>query len=514
MSDLCDDQVIHDNIYANTYSLWGNSKYYDIKNLSPQNFANRNGTIGSEISQEYKALRWMAGQVVEPKVVEPPDRLNRRTVDRDSLYDDPETFKKSTDPPSEDSPVSKSPSFDWTQFYWHKATEVCPNGGQGSSKDRKRTVLGPNNVQKKIDKMLAKPVKMSKAESMMQKMGWDGGALGRSGDGIVEPIAPNAVYVGNNAKTKIGFGQSHIQTRLPSPIRSPKHSKKAECKNFYEMNVLLNIFEFVKNNSEVELLFDKNLRKDERKRIHHLVQFKLSADDMASVDFDSPAQMELVLQISDKNCYILHTQSYGSYPIRQLSLFKVAPPHVYLITPDKLKKHRDSLFSDEFRKQFLDKNGEEFLEVEVEEEPPVPEETKSPEEIEPEEETNPFLRSITRNLKKKSDSECQEEKIVPEEKEPPEVLPEMSEVTAKIVKYFNEFVESKKHSQFKFLGPFTEEELVTINEFMAEAVKYVSGEETPFACVFKKVAFEINEDCTGNTVIYKRPIEKKYPRKN
>ncbi|KAJ8704504.1 hypothetical protein PYW07_011692 [Mythimna separata] len=224
--------------------------------------------------------------------------------------------------------------------------------------------------------------------------------------------------------------------------------------------------------------------------------------------------MELVLQICDKNCYVLHTQSYGTYPIRQLSLFKVAPPHVYLITPDKLKTHRDSLFSDEFKQQFLsEKNGEEILAVEVEEKPPIAEEPKKVEEIEPEEETNPFLISITRNLKKKSESECQEEEVIPEEKEPVEVLPEMSKVTEKIVKYFTEFVESKKLTQFKFLGPFTEDELVAINEFVGEAVKYVSGEKSSFACVFKKVAFEINEDCTGNTVIYKRPIEKKHPRK-
>ncbi|KAJ8704505.1 hypothetical protein PYW07_011693 [Mythimna separata] len=326
MSDLCDEQVIHDNIYANTYSLWGNSKYYDIKNLSPQNFANRNGTIGSEISQELKAAaRWTAPPVEVVPVPEPPDRLNRRTVDRDSLYEDPEAFHKEpplTDIPpdtptsvlSEDSPVSKSPTFDWTHFYWHKASEVCPDG-QGTSRGRKRMVLGPNNIQKKIDKMmLAKPVKMTKAESMMQKMGWQGGALGRSGDGIVEPIAPNAVYVGNNAKTKIGFG---IQSQFQRAVRSPKHNKKADHKVFYDTNVLLNIFEFVKNNSEVELLFDKNLKKDERKRIHHLVQFKLNAEDMDCVDFDSEEQMELVLQICDKNCYVLHTQSYGTYPIRE-----------------------------------------------------------------------------------------------------------------------------------------------------------------------------------------------------
>lgn len=136
----------------------------------------------------------------------------------------------------------------------------------------------------------------------------------------------------------------------------------------------------------------------------------------------------------------------------------------------------------------------------MEDEPQTPEEPKVPEELEPEEETNPFLISITRNLKKKSDSECKEEKVVPEVKVEAEVLPEMSEVTKKIVKYFTEFAKFKSYTQFKFLGPFAEEEIVAINEFIEQAVKYVSQEPCPLASVFNKVAFEINEDCTGNTV--------------
>uniref|UniRef100_A0A2A4IRX3 G-patch domain-containing protein n=1 Tax=Heliothis virescens TaxID=7102 RepID=A0A2A4IRX3_HELVI len=410
----------------------------------------------------------------------------------------------------EESP-NESPTFDWTQYYWHKASEkfqdMSRDAGQGSSRIRRQPIVGANKIQKKLDKMLAKPVKMSKAESMMQKMGWQGGALGRSGDGIVEPIAPNAVY----AKTKIGFGQNHVQV-----LRSPKH-KFGGSKQFYEMNVLLNIYEFVQNNSEFELLFDRNLKKDERKRIHNLVEYKIQADDFQTVDFDSPAQMDLVLQINDKNCYVLHTQSYGSYPVRQLCLYKLAPPHVYLLVPDDLRDEPPDLLT-------TTQNGEEILQVEIDA-PKVPHEPqKVPEEplkvpvesvtedLEVEEETNPFLISITRNLKKKSDSECQEEKIeVPQAPEVPQVpevpkekvpsLPEMSKVMKKIVDFFIEFAEDKKFSQFKFLGPFNEEEVCAINEFIEQAVVYLSKEgECTMATIFDKVAFEINEDCTGNTV--------------
>lgn len=285
------------------------------------------------------------------------------------------------------------------------------------------------------------------------------------------------------------------------------------------MNVLLNIFEFVKNNSEFELLFDKNLKKDERKRIHHLVEFKIQGDDLTAADFDSPAQMDLVLQINDKNCYVLQTQSYGIYPVRQLCLYKLAPPHVYLIVPDDLRDEPTDILNSE--------NGEEVLKVEIDP-PKVPEPLKVPpeplkvppesltDELEIEEETNPFLISITRNLKKKSDSECQEETVqevpqipealeVPEEKVPS--LPEMSKVMTKIVEFFIEFAQDKKFSQFKFLGPFNEEEDCAINEFIEQAIVYLSKEvECTMETIFEKVLFEINEDCTGNTVIYKRPV--------
>ncbi|CAH1642934.1 unnamed protein product [Spodoptera littoralis] len=489
--------------YANTYSLWGNSKYYDIKNLSPQNFANRNGTIGSELGQEFRATRWVPEKEVKKP---PPDYFDRRTITRESLYQDPDKNKKI----KEDTCKKWSPAIDWTLGYWEKPDWVNQDEKQPGSSLSKKQVLDGAKIQKKLADMLSKPVKMSKAESMMQKMGWQGGALGRSGDGIVEPIAPNAVYSSN----KVGFGQlQHIKPPEPKP---------GEKKQYFETNVLHIVYEFVKNNNEIELLFDRKLRREERKRIHNIVQLKLQADDLTTVDFDTTAQVELVLQINNHNCYMLHTKSYGTFPERQLCLFKVAPDHVYLVTPHQLRHSKERDIEDELLE--VDCTEEIVPEPQVNQVEKLPE-VKKPEELEPEE-TNPFLISITRNLKKNSESESKEDTENPEIPEIPEnpkipevpkipeaekkpekpVVPEMSEIMKLIVECYMEFKGRKKFSQFKFMGPFDEAQTDAVNEFMQQATMYLNKEPCTLASVFENVEFKIKEDCTGNAGIFKRPV--------
>lgn len=92
--------------------------------------------------------------------------------------------------------------------------------------------------------------------------------------------------------------------------------KKVDAKITFEMNVLLNILDFVQNNSEVEVVFDRRLKKDERKHIHNIVLMKLKSDDLEMVDVKSTAHMELLLQIAEKNCYELQTRSSGMHPYR------------------------------------------------------------------------------------------------------------------------------------------------------------------------------------------------------
>lgn len=440
MSNYCDEPFYQQNIYPNTYSLWGNSVFYDINNLSPQNFSS-SWHCGND--EDYET-RYTSGPTEDEGPPVPKDHRNRRIVNKISLYDDPAMFY-------ENMPV-ETPVKQWTRLHWHRPGEELEEGP--SSSRNKGKMVRANRVQKKLDKMLAKPVKMGvKAESMMQKMGWHGGALGLSNSGIIDPVTPNSVYATKN----VGFGQS-----INQPIQPRKPAVKNDSSDYFTMNVLYNIYEFAKNNTEIELLFDSALYKEERKRIYNIVEFMLNVESVATVERD--AQTELILQICDINCYVLRTQTEGEYPNRSLCIYKEAPLHVYLIIPDDL---RDT--------------------------PPDPESDSKSDEIsdnEVEEETNPFLRSITRNLKKTKD-----EKVVVPEKE--------VSIPERILEFFIEFTEKKQYNQFKFLGPFNGAEREAIQEFMDNASLYIYQGICKNYRIFSKINFEIVEDITGNTIINK-----------
>ncbi|CAH2056332.1 unnamed protein product, partial [Iphiclides podalirius] len=149
------------------------------------------------------------------------DKKGRRIIKRNSLYKDPDLFNIY---------LESNNRFGQRFQGWLKAgegantVEVCCN-----------TNKKQNKVQKKLGEMLAKPVQITKAERMMEKMGWQGGALGKHGEGIIEPIAPNASY----ATTTVGLGRN--EKRPKNELKNKKNVKE----NF-DTNVLLHILEFVK----------------------------------------------------------------------------------------------------------------------------------------------------------------------------------------------------------------------------------------------------------------------------
>ncbi|XP_045508235.1 uncharacterized protein LOC123704030 isoform X2 [Colias croceus] len=158
-----------------------------------------------------------------------------------------------------------------------------------------------NRIEKQLNNALQKPVDMGPGHSMLQRMGWTGGGLGRTGDGILEPIAPNATYA---TKTK-GLGQSN------APKVRQRSAPNSRPKDKFRTNVLLTILDFVKNDKKIQLEFDKKVQQSERKIIHTMVQEMINSDHLVS-------------------------ESHGVRPERKLVIYKEAPENMYLIIPDDL----------------------------------------------------------------------------------------------------------------------------------------------------------------------------------
>nr|XP_034838395.1 dynein heavy chain-like protein PF11_0240 [Maniola hyperantus] len=221
-----------------------------------------------------------------------------------------------------------------------------------------------NTLERSLNDMLAKPVEMSKGKSLLLKMGWQGGGLGRDEDGIVEPIAPKATY----AVKTIGLG--HLTEKPKKPTKpfaniSNKKLKHPEFQNHFCTNVLLYILEFVKNDEENKIVFEPRLRKLERKRIHQIVEkirVSNNLDDFENFENFSDRHLELVEQIWVHNCYELWTESEGEKQHRRICLFKEAPAHVYLVTPEDLTEN------DEKNGDIDDKNGDSDININIKEE--------------------------------------------------------------------------------------------------------------------------------------------------
>ncbi|RVE39857.1 hypothetical protein evm_015493, partial [Chilo suppressalis] len=161
--------------YQHTYNLWENSAYYDINDLSARNLVVKESVEPCSSSEE------------DVKVER--DAKNRRIISKESLYKEPpsDEDEQSVEPENNLQPEAS----DWTSQYWKKAgrdTNITSPNVQNKQQPKS------NKIHKKLNKALSQPLKIDKAASMMAKMGWQGGALGRTGTGIVEPIAPNTEY--------------------------------------------------------------------------------------------------------------------------------------------------------------------------------------------------------------------------------------------------------------------------------------------------------------------------------
>ncbi|XP_045782798.1 putative uncharacterized protein DDB_G0282133 isoform X2 [Maniola jurtina] len=291
------------------------------------------------------------GSNQKPKFTDRYNKLTERFTEKgyiikETLYRDPSLFyanSNSVDSPSD----NESNDNNWTDTFWqkHDNTDV-PKHSKTSQSTRTVPRKNQNKLERSLNDMLAKPAEMSKGKSLLLKMGWQGGGLGREEDGIVEPIAPRATY----AVKTIGLGHLTEKPEKPEKPKKPipfanisnKKLKHPEFQSHFCTNVLLYILEFVKNDEENKIVFEPRLRKLERKRIHLIVEKIRESDNLE--DFENfenflEGHLELVKEIWVHNCYELWTESEGKKKNRRLCLFKEAPAHVYLVTPEDLTEN-------------------------------------------------------------------------------------------------------------------------------------------------------------------------------
>ncbi|XP_052754352.1 uncharacterized protein LOC113516135 [Galleria mellonella] len=409
------------------------------------------------------------------------DNMNRMWILRETLYDDPDLFHD-FDSPQEDSPIDNtadiaptySVGYDWTKQQWQKAGNFQGTINQTCPAPQQTKQLGKQNkFLKNVMVSLSQPVKLSKAESMMQKMGWQGGALGKDGVGIVEPIAPNIAY----ATKTLGFGQEK-KKKNPPPIKRNQKPKRArqmqmrEKRPNFNLNVLLHIFAFVRNNAETVVVFDKTLLNAERKAIHQWVNDVIN-DEGDGYDEISPEELEVVKLIREHNNYVLHTQSEGKMPFRELTIFKEAPTHVYLITPNDL---RDEINTDD-----SDKSEYETVAIDGDCAPSGGDEKEKGSDA------------------KREDANCIKGSIEDKELAPYD----------KLIEYFIEFSKEQDYTEFRFLGLYNANEMDALNEFWRNIFMYLNRDMTSIdtrylpALTNEEISFTVNQDCNGYDVIYK-----------
>ncbi|XP_073964868.1 uncharacterized protein [Choristoneura fumiferana] len=434
-------------------------------------------------------------------------------ITKEELYKDPDLFRSRNEdvqaPLESSEPPFLSDSRPWG-YDWTKQSWVKP--GRGAlvvmrQKGERKEVL--RNKQKLYKQLANAPrVSVSKAESMMQKMGWQGGALGKTSDGIVEPVTPDPQY----AFSTLGFGQ---RTTPPLPAKPPlkppprKHSKR----DAFRTNVLLHVLQFVQDDTEIELLFDASLRQHERRSIHSLVHSVIGERDVGALG--SAAQYQLVADIASCSQYELATVSDGDPPHRQISIYKEAPEHVYLVTPDDFQPKDPT---DEPTPQGSNDNHDK--ENDSKKMKKADDEAKNDDNdakgMDMDDDENPFLKSIKKSIKKDEEPKNISNKF---EKDcniaKDDVTVEEVGVEAKMLEFFLEFAESKAYKELRFLGKFTAEQMEVVNSLLNDIAECIEDKgsykgKKEVLKVFKSgVNFQLKEGLNGTTEIHKVPPPRK-----
>ncbi|XP_063544659.1 uncharacterized protein LOC134752830 [Cydia strobilella] len=458
--------------YYPHYNLFQSSIFYDTDNFRVPCLLE--DSVASESSEN------------EERSAEPPDKppeappKAKRVIAKQELYRDPDLFGKddghlNTNGPIEppNLPLPQPWGYDWTKQSWVK--EGAPVAD--ILKDERCT---PEN------QPAAPRVNNSKAESMMHKMGWQGGALGRTGDGITEPITPKTIHA---FRPSPGPGaRSGKKTKAPS--KAPPGKKNQTMRDAFRTNVLMHILEFVQDDTETELLFDTSLRQHERRYITNIVHSVINDEVLHALT--STAQYELARDIHKHNKYLLECAQGDN---RQLGVYKEAPEDVYLVTPEDFLSKDDT---DSDKNVTNDEN--------------VTHDTNDKVNGDMEDDENPFLKSIKKSIKKddepKLSNKFETDCVIEKERDPKVVGDSKGDipVTAadKMLEFFLEFAETETYKEMRFLGSFTDAQSSAIHSVLNDVPSWSLG-RGPAPPRRRAAAFYIRDGVNGTPEIHKVP---------
>ncbi|XP_048002128.1 uncharacterized protein LOC125238747 [Leguminivora glycinivorella] len=452
--------------YYPHYNLFQSSIFYDTDNFRVPCLLEE--SVASESSEN------------EERSAEPPDKppeapvKAKRVVAKEELYRDPESFGKGEVQSNINGPVEPPNSlphpwgYDWTKQSWVK--EGAPVSD--TARDERAT---PEH------QPAAPRVNNSKAESMMHKMGWQGGALGKTGDGITEPITPKAIHA---FRPSPGPGRPGKKAKTPNKATPGK--KHPAMRDSFRTNILMLILEFVQDDTETELLFDTSLRQHERRYITNIIHSVVNDETLHSLS--STAQYELAQDIHRRNKYLLECAQGDNH---QLGIYKEAPEDVYLVTPDDFSTKDDS------DKNVAIENG-----------------TNDKINGDMDDDENPFLKSIKKSIKKddepkltnKFETDC----VIAKDSEPKVDSKSDVPVTEvdKMLEFFLEFAETDSYKEMRFLGTFTDPQSSAINGILTDVSSWALGSfhgNELVARALRNATLKIRDGANGTPEIHKVP---------
>ncbi|XP_041986559.1 uncharacterized protein LOC121738513 [Aricia agestis] len=176
-----------------------------------------------------------------------------------------------------------------------KKSATIPEKVEGNTKDplpadNSKPSLSRSGQKKAMIDAMSKPMESDKGLRMMKLMGWEGGALGARGDGIIEPIIPAL-----NLKPKAGLGAPPIKIKETVELKTKKGKKEAKA-SLVRFQFLEGLLEALDKGSSV-VRFNNSLN---TKEVRFYILNIVDLNRRSRVSHNGPNQKIMVDKILDK----------------------------------------------------------------------------------------------------------------------------------------------------------------------------------------------------------------------